>query len=177
MAEAIPSIPIPTTTASSDGADNCPLDPDDYDRDGWCDSVDTCILVDDPAQLDADGDGTGDACDACDGPTSGLEQFGAEVILDGGHHGANGILAEDFDGDGDPDLLVASSNEDTLTLLDNLGGGAFGPPEVLPSEVNGMYEAVGADLDGDGDLDVVAAGSLGNEVAWSRTSAERSLPR
>jgi hypothetical protein len=39
----------------------------DRDGDGVCDADDGCPLVSDPAQLDTDADGTGDACDPCTG--------------------------------------------------------------------------------------------------------------
>src|SRR5689334_3379066 len=52
----------------ADGLVDC-ADPDcpfpDQDGDAWCDDSDDCPLVADPLQSDADGDGTGDACDAC----------------------------------------------------------------------------------------------------------------
>lgn len=41
--------------------DNTPCD--DFDLDGACDDVDTCIDVINPEQTDTDGDGDGDACD------------------------------------------------------------------------------------------------------------------
>jgi len=43
--------------------DECVLP--DADDDGVCDQEDVCPLVFDPLQSDADGDGLGDACDAC----------------------------------------------------------------------------------------------------------------
>jgi hypothetical protein len=40
----------------------------DTDDDGVCDVDDDCPAIANPAQTDADGDGVGDACDACTGP-------------------------------------------------------------------------------------------------------------
>lgn len=37
--------------------------PPDRDNDGWADEVDNCLDVYNPAQVDTDGDGSGDACD------------------------------------------------------------------------------------------------------------------
>jgi len=48
----------------SDACDPCPNDPDnDADGDGLCAQTDNCPETFNPEQLDADGDGLGDACD------------------------------------------------------------------------------------------------------------------
>ena len=47
--------------------DGCPFDATgatDDNRDGVCDSVDNCVGLDNPEQVDCDDDGRGDACDA-----------------------------------------------------------------------------------------------------------------
>ena len=48
------------------GEDGCPAPGVDADADGICDDVDNCLGLENPLQEDADGDGAGDACDACD---------------------------------------------------------------------------------------------------------------
>lgn len=66
---------------TGDACDVCPLDantttctavdPDDQDHDGIPNSSDNCPDVANPGQSDADGDGKGDACDACALPNPG----------------------------------------------------------------------------------------------------------
>jgi len=71
----------PDNDADGDGicgdVDNCPNDPDnDADGDGICGDVDNCPNAYNPDQADADGDGTGDACE----PTAiTLASFSAQV--------------------------------------------------------------------------------------------------
>jgi hypothetical protein len=66
---------------TGDLCDPCPLDEDpdcngrspyDRDSDGVPDSRDVCPELADPAQADADHDGTGDACDFCATPNAGV---------------------------------------------------------------------------------------------------------
>lgn len=65
-----------------DACDVCPLDanattctttvdPNDPDRDGVASAADNCPSDKNPAQTDTDGDGKGDACDACAAPNPG----------------------------------------------------------------------------------------------------------
>ncbi len=97
--------------SDGDGTDDCteallgtdPVDPDsrgpDHDRDGAPDDLDVCPGLFDPAQDDTDGDGFGDACDACpDGDPA----------------------CEDPDGDG---VLWPF---DSCPLVADAGGGPFG---------------------------------------------------
>ncbi|MBI4603574.1 MAG: VCBS repeat-containing protein [Planctomycetes bacterium] len=67
------------------------------------------------------------------------------------------VLAQDFDGDGDVDLMAVNRDSRDLALLANDGRGAFA---ARPAQELGFYPspaAVAGDFDGDGDADVAVA--------------------
>ena len=71
------------------------------------------------------------------------------------------VFAMDFDGDGDMDVLSASSspNEDEVAWYENLdGAGTFGPQQMIDDDASAYHSVFAADLDGDQDPDVLAAG-------------------
>ena len=82
---------------------------------------------------------------------------GVKHTLAAGQNGAFGIVAADFDGDGDTDIVGAAEYGHTLTLWSNNGDS---PPTFTAETLDGDYPGVSgvfaADLDGDLDLDLVA---------------------
>lgn len=78
---------------------------------------------------------------------------------------ANSVSTTDIDGDGDQDILAVSFYEHKTLWYENLGGGNFGPQNVLSTvHINPAYIA-GADWDGDGDNDImISSGGGGNKV-------------
>ena len=64
----------------------------------------------------------------------------------------------DLDGDGDVDVLSASSDDDTIAWYENLdgSGGSWSYHEIYTA-ADGARSVFGIDLDGDGDVDVLSA--------------------
>jgi len=85
-----------------------------------------------------------------------------------GLNGPKGVVAADFDNDGRIDLAVANQGpvgnlNDSIAVILNLGGGAFGPQISLQTG-EGPYAICAADLNGDGAPDLVAANRSGSTV-------------
>ena len=76
------------------------------------------------------------------------------------------VHAADLDGDGDPDVLSASDNDNKIAWYENLGGGAFSEQRVFLAETYRARSVHAVDLDGDNDLDVLASShSFG--IGWN----------
>ncbi|MFV8819649.1 FG-GAP repeat domain-containing protein [Haliea sp. E17] len=65
------------------------------------------------------------------------------------------VAAADFDGDGDPDLLVASEFRPNIYLVNDGSGHFSNQSGRIPRSAHDSEDIGVADLDGDGDLDVV----------------------
>ncbi len=83
---------------------------------------------------------------------------------------ARQVHADDIDGDGDMDVLSASSaspNDNTIAWYENIDGeGTFGNERIISTSQVGSRSVYTADLDGDGDNDVLAASWADGKVAW-----------
>ena len=74
--------------------------------------------------------------------------------------------AADLDGDGDYDILSASSWHDRIAWYENNGSGIFGSTQTITTGADGANSVYAADLDGDGDYDVLSASEYDDRIAW-----------
>ena len=76
---------------------------------------------------------------------------------------SNMVALGDLDGDGDQDVLSASVGR--LAWYENLGGGSFGPQQVITTASN-PHSIFAEDIDGDGEGDVLSASEIDDKIAW-----------
>jgi hypothetical protein len=92
---------------------------------------------------------------------------GFKEIIDSNVVGAGSVYAADLDGDGDMDVLSASSSDDKIAWYENLDGAdTFSDQKVITTNAAGASSVYAADLDGDGDKDVLSASENDNKIAW-----------
>jgi hypothetical protein len=127
--------------------------------------------------IDLDGDGDADVLSASMGVSArgqdkiawyeneGSGMFGSQQVITTAAEDACSVYATDLDGDGDADVLSASSWDNKIAWYENDGSGVFGPQQVIAiaQDTQSVYAV---DLDGDGDADVLSASWVGNEIAW-----------
>ncbi|MCP4406749.1 MAG: hypothetical protein GY807_03145, partial [Gammaproteobacteria bacterium] len=82
--------------------------------------------------------------------------------------GARDVQVVDMDGDGDMDVLSASSNDGEIVWYENDGSENFTAHTIttISATPESAYSVQVADLDGDGDMDVFSASYADDEIAW-----------
>ncbi|MDA3816649.1 MAG: T9SS type A sorting domain-containing protein [Prolixibacteraceae bacterium] len=92
---------------------------------------------------------------------------GFKEIIDSNVVGAGSVYAADLDGDGDMDVLSASSSDDKIAWYENLDGAdTFSDQKVITTNAAGASSVYAADLDGDGDKDVLSTSENDAKIAW-----------
>jgi hypothetical protein len=71
----------------------------------------------------------------------------------------------DVDGDGDTDVLSASSFDDKVAWYENDGSENF-TTHTITTAADRAYSVFAADVDGDGDTDVLSASYRDDKIAW-----------
>ena len=117
---------------------------------------------------DIDGDGKADILTGADGLYGTRENITLFLNQGGGSFAAGvpllagdepeQIEVRDLNGDGRPEILALNYFSGDLTVLRNLGGGAFAEGIQFPISRGGAASMSLADLDADGDLDVASVG-------------------
>ncbi len=125
--------------------------------------------------IDLDGDGDNDVLSTAPGNnriswfenTDGLGSFGDQQIITSAADGASCVYGADLNGDGDIDVLSASSGDDKIAWYENTDGlGDFGNQQIITTLADGAWSLYSCDLDGDGDYDVLSASSMDDKIAW-----------
>ena len=92
--------------------------------------------------------------------------FGPQQIISTEAGAAQSAASTDLDGDGDLDVLSASSADDKIAWYSNDGSGGFGPQQIISTLADNARCVASADLDGDGDQDVLSASRDDDKIAW-----------
>ena len=80
-----------------------------------------------------------------------------------------GVRAADLDGDGDPDIVAVSRNDDKVVWYENRlneTSADFGPETAIGFTADGPVKVLTADIDGDGDIDIVTMSDIDDEINW-----------
>ena len=132
---------------------------------------------------DLDGDGDPDVISASQFDNKiawyenadGYGRFSDQTIIANEASDPQSLVAADFDGDGDEDLLYCSWDDGKVAWYENTDGtGSFSNVNVISNNAGGAEAVYAADLDGDGDKDALSASSsVGgtNKIAWYRNTA------
>ncbi|MNJ82854.1 FG-GAP repeat protein [compost metagenome] len=88
--------------------------------------------------------------------------FGSEHVISTTTETAFDVWSEDFDLDGDYDILAVGLG-DVISWYENIGGSTFGPRQDISDQPLGVSKLFCGDADNDGDVDIL-------EINWSFNS-------
>jgi len=93
--------------------------------------------------------------------------FGPQQIIADPAYSISSVYAADLDTDGDIDVLSTTAYvTGKVCWFENLGGGSFGPQQVITDQCHYPTSIHATDLDGDGDADVLCAMLFGDKIEW-----------
>jgi len=93
--------------------------------------------------------------------------FTGTTINQGLSDQAREVFLADMDSDGDLDIVVSSSKDNTVAWFENDGAANPGFSHAnIATNARGGADVVVADMDADGDLDIVSASSGDDTIAW-----------
>ena len=78
---------------------------------------------------------------------------------------ASCVFAIDLDGDGDTDILSASSDDNKIAWYENDGSENF-LSHIISLQADGAKSVFAIDMDDDEDIDVLSASAGDNKIAW-----------
>jgi len=99
--------------------------------------------------------------------TDGLGNFGVQQIITTNADEATCVYATDIDGDGDMDVLSASSKDNKIAWYENIDGqGSFSVQKIITINAYNAQSVFASDMDADGNMDVLSASSNDGKIAW-----------
>ncbi len=96
--------------------------------------------------------------------------FGPQQVISTDSDSPYSVYAADIDGDGDMDVLSASTQDNKIAWYINDGMGNFGSPQIITTDIAGSYSVYATDIDNDGDMDVLFASTFDSRIAWSENT-------
>lgn len=111
-------------------------------------------------------------------------RFGRQNVIGAINNSPRDVFAADVDGDGDMDILTASTDLDnTIVWYENIGSQYFPPHTVNTLRSGAAVSVSAADFDGDGDMDVLSGSALSDinvaaadpNIAWYENDGNESF--